>query len=101
MTKRHSGAVASFAIAFVVLLIASSAAQIGVRYTFVVIGTFAIVAAFAIGGLASHSSDRFGPANQITALRAALVALAAGFIGERALPAYAAIAVAIATAATA
>ena len=101
MTKLYRGAVASFATAFVVLLIASSAAQISVRFSFVVILTFAMVVGVALIGLAGHPYDRFGLANRITTLRAGLMALAAGFIGERAFPAYAAAAVALASIATA
>ena len=36
---------------------------------------------------ANHPFARFGPANQVTTLRAALVALVAGLVGERNLPA--------------
>jgi phosphatidylglycerophosphate synthase len=46
-------------------------------------GVFAVVMAIAIVRLrAHHPFARFGPANQLTAVRALLVALVAGFIGE-------------------
>ena len=49
-------------------------------------GVLAIVRVF-VG--AHHPFPTFGPANQVTTLRAALVALVAGLIGEAHLPAYA------------
>ncbi len=49
-------------------------------------GVLAIVRVFV---RAHHPFPAFGPANQVTTLRAALVALVAGLIGEPHLPAYA------------
>src|SRR5207244_5905486 len=48
-----------------------------------------------------HPFPRFGPANQVTMIRALLVALIAGFIGEPPLPAAARVTVAAAAMATA
>ena len=48
-----------------------------------------------------HPFDRFGPANQVTMLRALLVACAAGFVGEEPMPQVAATATVLAAAATA
>lgn len=48
-----------------------------------------------------HPFDRFGPANQVTMLRALLVACVAGFVGEQPAPRAAAAAALLAAAATA
>ena len=47
-----------------------------------------------------HPFSAFGPANQVTSVRALLVSLAAGFVGEPPLPTSAAAAVAVSLAAT-
>jgi phosphatidylglycerophosphate synthase len=55
------------------------------------LGVVAIIAAWTAG--AHHPFSRFGPANQVTLVRAALVALVAGLVGEPATASIAAAAV--------
>ena len=63
---------------------------LGDNYPFKAGGVFALTMLIAIGYVrGGHPFDRFGPANQITALRAGLVALAAGVLGESFRPAWA------------
>jgi phosphatidylglycerophosphate synthase len=73
-------------------------------------GLYAVKAAMVFGAIgaivatrlrAYHPFPRFGAANQVTAMRALLVSLAAGFIGEPRLPAAAAAAATFGGAATA
>ena len=65
-------------------------------------GVFAAVMLVAIGSIGGHHPfDRFGPANQISTVRAALVALAAALTLEPALPVVAATTAAAALVATA
>ena len=64
-----------------------------------VFGTIAAIAASR--RRAHHPFARFGPANQMTTVRALLVSLAAGFIGEARLPAIATAAATVGGAATA
>jgi phosphatidylglycerophosphate synthase len=45
-------------------------------------GVFAVIMAIAMAHRAHHPFTRFGPANQMTTVRALLVALVAGFIGQ-------------------
>lgn len=72
-----------FAVALVALTIIARAAGFGARFLLVVSIIFAAVMLVAIGWLrGTHPFDRFGPANQITTARAALVAFVAGLIGE-------------------
>jgi phosphatidylglycerophosphate synthase len=55
---------------------------IGPAYVAKVLAAFAVVAVFVLANLgAHHPFARFGPANQITLARAALVALLAGLVG--------------------
>jgi phosphatidylglycerophosphate synthase len=65
-----------------------------------------VMAVFALGGLLvvrglpqHHPFERFGPANQVTVVRGALVALLAGLMGEQAGAGVPALAMALATAA--
>lgn len=65
--------------------------QLDARYPLVATACFALIMVPVIGLLRGHPLfDRFGRANQITAGRAMLVALVAGFIGEPRRPAVAA-----------
>jgi phosphatidylglycerophosphate synthase len=57
---------------------------LGPPYVAKVLAVFAVVAALVLANLgAHHPFARFGPANQITLARAALMALLAGLIGEQ------------------
>ena len=63
---------------------------------------FAAIMAIAIAGLREHHPfPRFGPANVTTTVRALLVAIVAGFIGENGTPAIATATVGLASAAAA
>jgi phosphatidylglycerophosphate synthase len=74
---------------------------LGDRYPLKAGGLFALISGLSIGFLQQHHPfARFGAANQITALRAILVALVAGLVGEPQLPAVAAAAVAASVVAT-
>jgi phosphatidylglycerophosphate synthase len=56
---------------------------LGPLYVAKVLAVFAVVAAFVLANLgAHHPFASFGPANQITLLRAGLMAILAGLIGE-------------------
>jgi phosphatidylglycerophosphate synthase len=101
MRKLPRGAAATFDAVFMGVVVASSFAQIGLRFVFVAASIFTIVSLAATIGLAAHPYDRFGAGNQVTTVRVALMAVAGGFVAEPALPAYAAAAVAIAGVATA
>jgi phosphatidylglycerophosphate synthase len=68
---------------------------LGDRYPVKAAGLFALIMGLSIGFLQQHHPfSRFGAANQITTLRAILVALVAGLVGEPKLPSVAAAAVA-------
>jgi phosphatidylglycerophosphate synthase len=70
-------------------------ATLGATYLLKAGGVFAAIAAFALAGRrAHHPFPRVGPANQVTAVRALLVAMIAGLVGETPAPALAAAAVA-------
>jgi phosphatidylglycerophosphate synthase len=77
-----------------VAVLASSASgrlQLDARYPVIATACFALIMLPVVGVLRGHPLfDRFGLANQITAGRAMLVALIAGFIGEPRRPAAAA-----------
>lgn len=74
---------------------ARAALPLGDRYPLKAAGLFALTMGLSIGFLQQHHPfARFGAANQITTLRAILVALVAGLVGEPRLPAVAAAAVA-------
>ncbi len=76
--------------------------RLGDRYPLKAAALFAAIAGLSIGFLQQrHPFARFGAANQITTLRAILVALVAGLVGEPRLPAIAAAAVAASVAVTA
>ncbi len=68
---------------------------LGDRYPLKAAGLFAAIAGLSLGFLQRHHPfARFGAANQITTLRAVVVALVAGLVGEPVLPAVAAATVA-------
>jgi phosphatidylglycerophosphate synthase len=97
MTSTLAGLVAIVALAD----LARTALPLGDRYPLKAAGLFSLISALSIGFLHQHHPfSRFGPANQITTLRAILVALVAGLVGEPTLPAVAAAAVAAGVAAT-
>jgi len=91
ITSKLVGLVAVVALANV----ARAALQLGDRYPLKAAGLFAIIMGLSIGFLQQHHPfARFGAANQITTLRAILVSLVAGLVGEPKLPPVAAAAVA-------
>jgi phosphatidylglycerophosphate synthase len=97
MTSTLAGLVAIVALAD----LARTALPLGDRYPLKAAGLFALISGLSIGFLQQHHPfSRFGAANQITTLRAILVALVAGLVGEPTLPAVAAAAVAASVAAT-
>jgi phosphatidylglycerophosphate synthase len=80
---------------------ARGALPLGDRYPLKAAGLFALIMGLSIGFLQQHHPfTRFGAANQITTLRAILVALVAGLVGEPDVPAVAAAAVAASVAVT-
>jgi len=82
--------VAGVAGAFVLAEASRSLLPVGDLYAVKAAAIFAIVMLFALGFLARHHPyPRFGPANQVTTLRAVLVALVAALIGEPRFPAVA------------
>ena len=96
-----TSAVALAALA-VVAWVAHAALPVSARVVVAAAGVFVGVMLLAIGGLAGHHPfDRFGPANQVSTARAALVALAASLALEPALPVVAAATAAAALLATA
>jgi phosphatidylglycerophosphate synthase len=57
---------------------------LGPLYVAKVLAVFAVIAGFVLANLgAHHPFPRFGPANQITLARAALMAILAGLVGEQ------------------
>lgn len=56
------------------------------RYPMIVAGVFAALCAVSLGFVHLHPFERFGPANLVTTLRAALVAAIAAFVFEPPLP---------------
>ena len=81
---------------------ARTALPLGDRYPLKVAALFAAVMGLSIGFLRQHHPfTQFGAANQITTLRAMLVALVAGLVGEPRLPAVAVAAAAASVAVTA
>jgi phosphatidylglycerophosphate synthase len=60
-------------------------------------GTSAAIALIVVSRIGADAVSRFGPANQVTSVRALLVALVAALIGEPARPAFAVGAAAVAT----
>jgi phosphatidylglycerophosphate synthase len=90
----RTDAFASFGAMLVALAAVAWAVHLSARFPIVAAIIFIVVMFAAIGGLdhTSHPFDRFGPANRITTLRAALVALVAGLVGEPPVPALAAVA---------
>ena len=80
---------------------ARAALPLGEGYPVKAAGVFAAIMGLSIGFLQQHHPfARFGAANQITTLRAILVALVAGLVGEPRLPAVAAAAAAASVAVT-
>jgi phosphatidylglycerophosphate synthase len=91
ITSKLVGLVAVVALANV----ARAVLPLGDRYPLKAAGLFAIIMGLSIGFLQQHHPfARFGAANQITTLRAILVSLVAGLVGEPKLPSVAAAAVA-------
>lgn len=91
ITSKLVGLVAVVALANV----ARAALPLGDRYPLKAAGLFALIMGLSIGFLQQHHPfARFGAANQITTVRAILVALVAGLVGEPKLPSVAAAAVA-------
>ncbi|HEV8209770.1 MAG TPA: CDP-alcohol phosphatidyltransferase family protein [Vicinamibacterales bacterium] len=81
---------------------ARTALPLGDRYPLKAAGLFAAVMGLSIGFLRHHHPfTRFGAANQITTLRAIVVALVAGLVGEPRVPAVALAAAAASVAVTA
>ena len=79
ITSKLVGLVAVVALANV----ARAALPLGDRYPLKAAGLFAIIMGLSIGFLQQHHPfARFGAANQITTLRAILVSLVAGLVGE-------------------
>jgi phosphatidylglycerophosphate synthase len=77
----------AFTAAVIVAQIARGVLPLGSQYVLKTALTFAAVVLFSFGYLHRHHPfARFGPANQITTLRAILVALTAGLIGEPQVP---------------
>jgi phosphatidylglycerophosphate synthase len=75
-------ALMAIALAAAALTVARELA-LGPLYVAKVLAVFAVVAAFVLANLgAHHPFASFGPANQITLLRAGLMAILAGLIGE-------------------
>ena len=63
--------------------VVARALALGPLYVVKVLAVFAVVAGFVLANLgAHHPFARFGPANQVTLARAALMAILAGLIGE-------------------
>jgi phosphatidylglycerophosphate synthase len=80
---------------------ARAALPLGDRYPLKAGALFALITGLSIGFLQQHHPfARFGAANHMTTLRAILVALVAGLVGEPQLPAVAAAAVAASVVAT-
>jgi phosphatidylglycerophosphate synthase len=102
--SRSSHLRASVASTASIVLVALAAVALAVRtfmpvsvwYPVKAVGVFSIVMLLAVMWVAAHHPfARFGPANQVTTARAALVALVAGLIGEPATPEVATLAVAV------
>ena len=97
VTSKLAGLVTVFALASV----ARAGLPLGDRYPLKASALFAAMMLLSIGFLQRHHPfARFGPANQITTVRAVLVALVAGLVGEARLPGIAAGAVAASVAVT-
>jgi phosphatidylglycerophosphate synthase len=65
-------------------ILVARALALGPAYVAKVLAAYAVVAFLVLTNLrAHHPFPRFGPANQVTLARAALVALLAGFVGAR------------------
>jgi phosphatidylglycerophosphate synthase len=83
-------------------LVARAVLPLGAWYPVKAATLFSVVMLFALGQVRRHHPfARFGPANQVTTLRAVLVVLVAGLIGEPGLPSVAAAAAAVGMCATA
>src|SRR3954447_26970290 len=80
---------------------ARAALPLGDRYPLKAAALFALIMGLSIGFLQQHHPfARFGAANQVTTLRAILVSLVGALVGEPAVPAIAAAAVAAGVGAT-
>jgi phosphatidylglycerophosphate synthase len=95
----RASAITSKLIGLVAVVALANAARVmlplGDRYPLKAAGLFALMMGLSIGFLQQHHPFvRFGAANQITTLRAILVALVAGLVGEPKLPSVASAAVA-------
>jgi phosphatidylglycerophosphate synthase len=104
--RLRRSALATSAVALAALLAAASIARAALPISALVpvaaSGVFALVMLIAVGGLSRHHPfDRFGPANQVSTVRAALVSLAASLALEPALPAVAGAAAIVSLGATA
>ena len=98
-TPLRGSAVTAKLIGLVVVVATATAARawlpVGDRYAVKAAALFAAIMGLSIGFLRQHHPfARFGAANQITTLRAILVALVAGLVGELRMPAMADAAVA-------
>jgi phosphatidylglycerophosphate synthase len=81
--RRRINAALWFLLVFIALAAVSRGADVSQRFPVVTSAVFAGVMLLAIAWLgAAHPFERFGPGNQVTAVRAALVALVAGLIFE-------------------
>jgi phosphatidylglycerophosphate synthase len=101
----RAGSLASFMAAMAMLQIAAwtmyRQVPVTMRFPLAASSIFAAVMLLAIRKLPTyHPFDRFGPANQVTTVRAALTAFVAGLAGEPSVPAVAAAAAIAASIAT-
>jgi len=101
----RASAVTSKLIGLAAVVVLASAARaalpLGERYPLKAAGLFAAIMGLSIGFLQQHHPfARFGAANQITTLRAILVALVAALVGEPRLPSVAIAAVTVSVAVT-
>ena len=101
----RASAITSKLVGLVAVVALSNAARaalpLGARYPLKTAGLFAVIMGLSIGFLRQHHPfARFGAANQITTVRAILVALVAGLVGEPEAPSIASGAVIAGVAAT-
>jgi phosphatidylglycerophosphate synthase len=99
-TSLSGSLAATNSVALAALLVSSSVLRtvlpLGALYPWKTAATFIATLAIAARFVAAHHPfTRFGPANQATTVRALLVALVAGFLGEPGLPSQAAAAAAL------
>ena len=87
LARVASGSAAGAVVVSGVALLARATLDLGAGYPIRVGGIFLLTMGAAMVGLRRHHPfDRFGPANRITTLRAMLVSLVAGAVGEPGVP---------------